>query len=833
MSHDVLRIPLVDPVMIFALAMIVFVSVPLLFERFRVPGIIGLIVAGAAVGPNALALLERNETIVLLGTVGLLYLMFMAGVEIDLHGFRKYRNRSLVFGGMTFLLPQVLGTGVGLALGYGIAASILLASMFASHTLVAYPIASRLGIAKNEAVTTTVGGTIITDCAALLVLAVVASSVEGELNAAFWLRLGISLAVFVAIVLLGVPRLGRWFFRQYSDSATAEYVFVLAVLFTCAVLAELAGVEPIIGAFLAGLAINRLIPESGPLNNRLHFFGNALFIPFFLFSVGMLVDVRVLAGSTQAWQVMIGMTVTVIATKWLAARLTQRLFGYAAEEGWTMFGLSVPQAAATLAAALIGYQVGLFDDAVLNGSILMILVTCTLGPWVVEKYGRRLALREERAPYRPSEAPQRILVAVSNPASVEPLMDLALLVRDPDSAEPVHPLIVVPGRGDADKVAPQVAGAEKLLARAVVHGAGADVPVVPLTRVDHNYAHGIARGITETRSNTVVVGWDRRRSRRFGLTGGMVERLTDRMQQLLLVARVTPPLNTVPRVVVVFPPCSERSRGFCDAARTVKILANRLGAELLGLVVEGSCTDYEQIFANLKPDVPATFEPIPGWGRLLSSLRERIRPDDLLVVMSARHGTLAWSRALERLPWQLDAEVPNSFVVVYPAEIEAEPEQEPEFAPLVQAIRPDQVVLDLPRMPLAEALEQLVGRALNGDASLRARSLELLIQQELETSSEVVPGVVAPNARIPGLAEPVLTVGISAEGIELPGSTTPAHLIFLLLSPAADPQQHMRRLAEIARVARNGERMAELLGGYGAENVLERFRTDSRRPEWV
>ncbi|HEV2132226.1 MAG TPA: cation:proton antiporter, partial [Longimicrobiaceae bacterium] len=181
-------LPITDPVMIFALAMLVFVSVPLFFERLRVPGIIGLIVAGAAIGPNGLALLERNETIVLLGTVGLLYLMFMAGIEIDLHGFKKYRNRSLAFGGITFLLPQLLGTGVGLALGYGIASSILLASMFASHTLVAYPIASRLGIAKNEAVTTTVGGTIITDSAALLVLAVIASSVEGELNAAFWLR---------------------------------------------------------------------------------------------------------------------------------------------------------------------------------------------------------------------------------------------------------------------------------------------------------------------------------------------------------------------------------------------------------------------------------------------------------------------------------------------------------------------------------------------------------------------------------------------------------------------------------------------------------------------
>jgi mannitol/fructose-specific phosphotransferase system IIA component (Ntr-type) len=671
MSHDLFHLPLADPVMIFALAMVVFVSVPLLFERFRVPGIIGLIVAGAVVGPNGLALLERNETIVLLGTVGLLYLMFMAGVEA------------------------------------------------------------------------------------------------------------------------------------------------------------------IIGAFLAGLAINRLVPESGPLNNRLHFFGNALFVPFFLFSVGMLVDVRVLAGSAQAWRVMVGMTLTVIVTKWLAARIAQRLFGYSADEGWMMFGLSVPQAAATLAAALIGYQIQLFDDAVLNGAILMILVTCTLGPWVVERYGRRLALREAREPYRPGDAPQRILVAISNPASAEPLVDLALLVRDPDSAEPVHPLIVVPGKGEEDGAIPQVAAAEKLLARAVIHGAGADVPMVPLTRVDHNYANGITRGITETRSNTVVVGWDRRRSRRFGLTGGMVERITERMQQLLLVARLAPPINTASRMVVVLPPCSERSRGFCDAIRTLKIMANRLGAEIVGLVIEGNCTDYESIFHNLKPDVPTRFQPVDGWRTLLPTLKDTLRPDDLVVVVSARPGTIAWSRTLERLPWHLDDEVPNSFVVVYPSETELEPQREPSALRLPGAIEPDRVVLGLPRAPFQQTLEQLVGEAVPDDAELRSAVWKALVRRELDGATELVPGVVAPNARVEGLRSPALVVGLSAEGVEFPEATAPAYLILLVLTPADQPQEHMKRLAELARLACSSEWLQELLGGVDADHVLERFRTDARRPQAV
>ena len=462
-------LPIQNPVMVFALAMVLFVSVPLLFERARVPGIIGLIVAGAVIGPNALGVMERDETIILLGTVGLLYLMFMAGVEIDLHGFNRNRNRSLGFGALTFLIPQTLGTGAALWLGYGWASAILLGSMLASHTLVAYPITSRLGIAKNEAVTVAVGGTIITDLVALLVLAVVAASIGGDLDAVFWLRLAGMLAVFAALVMLGLPRLGRWFLGNDYVGEAGAYVFVLAALYTSAVLAELAGVEAIIGAFLAGLALNRLIPEGGPLNNRLHFFGNALFIPFFLLSVGMLVDVRVFAAGPRAWMVMGAMSATVIVAKWLAAKLTQRMYGYSPEEGWAIFGLSVPQAAATLAAALIGYRIELFDAAVLNGAILMILITCTIGPWVVERYGRRLALREERKPAAQGDTPQRILIPMANAAHADALLDLAFLIRAPNSDEPLRPLTVV--RGSARQAAEAVAKAERMLSQAVAYAA--------------------------------------------------------------------------------------------------------------------------------------------------------------------------------------------------------------------------------------------------------------------------------------------------------------------------------------------------------------------------
>ena len=290
-----LLLPFRDPILIFSSVLLIILIAPAVLKQVRVPGIVGLILAGVLVGPNGLHLLERDASIVLFGTVGLLYIMFLAGLEIDLHDFQRYKNRSLVFGALTFSIPQTIGMLTGrYFLGFSWPSAILLASMFASHTLLAYPIVSRLGIARNEAVSVTVGGTIITDTAALLVLSVIAGSARGELSGAFWLQLSISFALFVFAVLWLFPRVGTWFFKNSGSDSSSQYIFVLAFVFAAAFLAQMAGVEPIIGAFLAGIALNSLIPQQSHLMNRVHFVGNTLFSPFFLLSVGMLVDLRVL-----------------------------------------------------------------------------------------------------------------------------------------------------------------------------------------------------------------------------------------------------------------------------------------------------------------------------------------------------------------------------------------------------------------------------------------------------------------------------------------------------------------------------------------------------------
>ncbi|HRQ31425.1 MAG TPA: cation:proton antiporter, partial [Saprospiraceae bacterium] len=352
-----MTLPLENPVLKFLIILLIILIAPILLNKLKIPHLLGLIIAGAIIGPHGFFLIERDSGIILSGTAGLLYIMFLAGLEIDLAEFKKNSGKSLIFGMYTFLIPMILGIVVGIwVLKYSIPTSVLLASMFASHTLIAYPIISKLGIAKNKAVNITVGGTMITDTLALLVLAVIVGMTAGEVNTAFWVRLSVSLIVFASIVMLVFPLIARWFFKKYEDSVL-QYIFVLVMVFMGSVLAEIAGVEAIIGAFLSGLALNRLIPHTSALMNRVEFVGNAIFIPFFLIGVGMLIDYRAFFMDIETIKVGTIMVVVATLAKFLAAWLAQKTFGFSVDQRRLIFGLSNAQAAATLAAVLVGYNI--------------------------------------------------------------------------------------------------------------------------------------------------------------------------------------------------------------------------------------------------------------------------------------------------------------------------------------------------------------------------------------------------------------------------------------------------------------------------------------------
>jgi Kef-type K+ transport system membrane component KefB len=660
-------LPIHDPVLVFAIVATLILLAPIVMERWRMPGMIGLLIAGAMLGPNAFGVLERDQSFVLLGTVGLLYIMFAAAVEIDLSVLKRYRLHSLWFGLLTFAIPMVFGIVVGrLVAGFGWPSTFLLACIFAAHTLLAYPIASRLGISGNPAVTTAVGGTVVADTLALLVLAGVTSSVRGEVDDWFWYRLALTLALYVAIIQICLPLVARWFFRNLGRDGVSQFVFVLAMVFGCAALAPAAGAEPLIGAFLAGLALNRLIPHDGTLMNRIRFVGEAIFVPFFLISLGMLLDLRVFVAGPYAWLVAFTLIVAVFAGKWLAAECTRPLLGYGRDQARLVFGLSLPHAAVTLAVTLVGYDLGLFDDAVVNGVILMMFFTCGIAPFLVEHHGRALALAESdgRPDYR--LPPQRVLVACSHLDSAGPLLELAVMLRDQAQNQPIYTLAVIEEGFDAPR---EVERAERMLGQTVSQLAAAEVPAQAVTRIDLNAASGILRARRELRATEVVVGWQGNTGPRERLFGSMLEHLARDRGYTLIVARQVTPLNTCRRLIVALPPNAEREPGFAAFVAVLGRVVRQLGAPLL---VVGEVGADEELREALRPLAAANgyrLQPLQRWTAMRRTLTALATDEDLLVICGARPGSLAWEPLLASLPARLAARLPAvNLLVVYPPE---------------------------------------------------------------------------------------------------------------------------------------------------------------------
>ena len=817
-------LPINDPVLIFAIAMGIFLLAPVLFERFKIPGIIGLILFGTVVGPNVLNVLERDFTFELLGTVGLLYLVFLAGLELDLNRFNEHRKRSVIFGLLSFGFPMALAYLVMPHLGFSLQASLLIGAIIGSHTLLAYPAASRLGIVKNPAIINVVGGTLVTDTLALTVLAVVAGSLVGELDAMFWIRLFGVLAIYVAAVLILVPRIGSWFFRNVPAQAPAEFLFLMVVLFAAAWAAGLAGAEPIIGAFLAGLTLNRLIPLTSALMTRVRFVGNALFIPFFLLSVGMMVDPRVVARSVEVWMIAGALIGLVLVGKFLGAWSTKLLFRYNKEEGLAMFGLSVPQAAATLAVTFVGLEIGLFGEEVVNAVILMIVATVFVGPSLVDRFGREIALQEERKPYDPADAPFRILIPISNPATADGLMDIAFALRGKDSDEPLYPAMVVRATDEGSEA--QVAEAERMLSHAILYAAEADVPVQPLTRVDRNIATGVSRAMEDTRTSVAVVGWDGQKSgkSRTAVFGTVLDQLLEQTRQTVLVATLGHPLNTTERMVTVIPPASDRHPGFASGVRIIKTLAADLDARFQALVVKDDPEKYEKLFKGIKPELPGDFEGVEGWGPLLWELRGRLEPQDLVVVLSSRRDTISWTRELEGLPGQLSALVPESFIMVYPTQMEAAPGiHDVGRETLPTYLEPERIVFDLPGGEYREALKAVLASHCGDDQVRLSMMVERLAASEEEFSSEIRTGVALPHALVPELDEPIMFLGVSPKGVRFPRIADPVHLVFVLLSPLERRQEHLRLLTRMARLLRSADDLDELVETGDLDQVYAWF----------
>lgn len=784
-----------DPVLIFALVMLLILLAPMAFARIRVPGIVGLIVAGIVAGPPGFGWFAMDTTFELLGKVGLLYLMFLAGLEINLREFARQRRHSLTFGALTFFIPQIGGALAARWLfGLSWPASILLASMFASHTLVTYPILSQLNITRSRAVTTAIGGTILTDLAALLVLAIIEQTTAESLTVVFWARQILLLFLLVWATLWGLPKFGYWFFRHAQPDPVAEYLFIVAAAFLSAYAAHLAGVEPIIGAFLAGLALGPLAPENGVLRNRVQFMGHALFIPFFLLSIGMRVDITILLTDPRAWAIALFMTAAVHIAKWLAAELSGRCLGYTPAERRLVFGISVNQAAATLAAVLVGVRIDLFDVSILNGSILMILVSCVVGAWATQRFGRQVAL--ESVPVRSgSVTGDRILLPLSSSDTAASLIELACAMRPEDSKSPLYPLNVALDGPDVEQ---HLAVGETLLEAAVVHAVAADVPVEALTRVDVNRAGGIIRAIREKRVHTVILGWQRSERGVSLFFQNLLDQVLELTPTQLYATRLPHPVNTTTRLMVLLPPQVEHQAGFSATIQQTRQMATKLGAELW---LFGN-TEMQQTLSSL-PEAEilmAHFHRYTEWREWPTWLADQVRESDLLVMAQARRGSAAWHPRLERSLQQLDAAYPrHNLLIAYPAQIEADPSTPPANA---DEAAPIQHILKLPATTSVEGMiDPLAARMTPAAATPIANALRELDPLELQE------GVFLLHTHTLHVEGTVTGLAFS----EPDEPDAPVRYVFALLSAKnLPPEAHLKALAAIARLVRSPEQLAQL-----------------------
>ncbi|MBN2109920.1 MAG: cation:proton antiporter [Methanosarcinaceae archaeon] len=659
-------IPLHEPVLIFSLSMLVFLIAPLLFKSFRLPGMIGIILAGALIGPNALHILDRDETIVLLGEIGLVYLMFIAGLEININKFIEKIDRSLVFGTLSFLIPQLAGTAAGYyVLGLSFTEAVLFASVFASQTLLAYPVIKKLGIVNNEAITAAIGATLLTDTMTLMILAVVTSSLDGSLDMFFWIRLLLGMAVFFLGSLLIVPRIARWFFGKLTEESYFEFLFVLAIAFILAYLAEIAGIEPIIGSFLAGLLLNRLIPNTSPLMNRIEFAGNALFIPFFLLSVGMLTNIHSFLEGGDQLTLGLWMIGVMFFAKLGAAWITGKMYRYNGDQIMSMFGLSIGHAAAALAIVLVGFEAGLFNESMINAVMIMILAVGVISPQIVETYGNRVSLTDSIT-CKPLEADARILVSFSTQSTYKQLlMDLALMIREKRSSEPLHVLSVVKHNAyDSEK---KVAEAEKMLLETINYAACAEVPVKTHVRLGYNVASGIMGAVLENRISAIVIGWDGVHSPKESILGSVIDQVLRGTKKLVLVSMIRNPLCNTKGITLIIPHGMDHNSGFCTLADYIKKIAESTSAPLKAMVVSEDPAKYKEFFNGSGSDISITFEGMEKWKALVDSLSARgTGQDELIIIASTRRDTPGWHSILQVLPKRITTFFKGNLIIAYP-----------------------------------------------------------------------------------------------------------------------------------------------------------------------
>lgn len=649
--------PITDPTLIFFVVLLVILLSPIIMGRLRIPHIIGMVLAGVLVGEYGLDILKRDASFELFGSVGLYYIMFLAGLEMDMEGLKKNKGRVSIFGLFTFIIPFFLTYLMGIyLLGYSEMSSLLLGCIMSSNTLVAYPIVGRYGLTQHQSSTLSVGATMISLLLALIGMATIVNSYNGGSGGAFWIWFILKFALYISGLIWGIPRMARWFLRRYSDNVM-QFIFVLAVMFLSAALSNAIGLEGIFGAFFSGLILNRFIPRFSPLMNHIEFTGNALFIPYFLIGVGMLINVRLLFTGPHIIWVVLCFVVFGTVGKGLAAYLSGLLFRLPKVVCNMLFGLTSAHAAGAIAMVMVGRKLEiapgqfLFNDEVLNGIVMMILFTCVFSTMMTEKAAQRIRLMKKEEPEMVrTDNDERILIPVKYPDYADNLLSLAMMMRNPKHRRGLVALNVV--YDDVNAAKNQEEG-RQLLDHLRREASAVNVPLETQVRIAANIANGIKHAFKEFQASEIVMGLHARQDITKGFWGQFTQSLYNGLSRQIVISRIMQPLNTIRRIQVAVPSRAEFEPGFY---RWLERLS-RIAANTECRIVFHGRQDTLQLISgyvrNRHPSVRGEYVQMEHW-KELPRLAAEVKEDHLFVIVTARKGTISYKTAMERLPEEIN-----------------------------------------------------------------------------------------------------------------------------------------------------------------------------------
>ena len=675
--------PITNPSLIFLLVLVIILLAPIIMGKLRIPHIIGMVLAGVAIGQYGFNILVRDDSFELFGRVGLYYIMFLAALEMDVEGVKKNKGRLSLFGLLTFAVPFTLTFIMSeWLLGYPTIASLLLGCLMASNTLIAYPIVSRYGQQRKPSVALSVGASMLSLLVALVVLAALVASHNGQTGVLFWLWFVAKFVIYCGGLTLLIPKLTRWFLRRYSD-AVMQFIFVMAMLFMSAVLSESIGLEGIFGAFLSGLILNRYIPHVSPLMNRIEFIGNALFIPYFLIGVGMLINVRLAFSDTGVLWVALAITLFGTAGKAIAAYLSALLFRLPLNtSGNMMFGLTSAHAAGAIAIIMVGMRLTTPDGSVLvtgemlNGVVLMILLTCLISTVVTEQAAQQITLRDKEIPQEDTQDDEKMLIPMKYPEYAVRLVNLAIMMRNPKLGRGLVGLSVV--YDDVDMRLNQERG-QRLLEKVQQYAAAADVKMQTQVRVAANIANGIKHAFKEFRASEIIIGMHMHPEVSASFWGEFHQSLFNGLNRQIIMARLKQPLSTIRRIEVAVPSRAQFEPGFYRWLERVARLSVNLECRTIFHGRTDTLALINQYVRNRHPEMRVEFMQMDHWNEM-PRLAATIAEDHLFIVIAARKGTVSYKNALEHLPEEIQQFFSGKNIIIIFPDQHGDPMDEMTFA---------------------------------------------------------------------------------------------------------------------------------------------------------